>query len=955
MKARFVVAMLAIAIFCVSALAQENTADGWMKKGYELMGNGSYEEATKAMQKAVELDPKNATLWDAKAQSLAFAVSFSGNLSEYSESLKAQDKAIELDPKNSTLLVHKGFLIANLADISEPENKSMYEDAIKEFDKAIKLDPQNKDAWNWKGMVLDSRLNRYDEALIAYDKAIEIGGTNASDKALLSRAWGGKGYDMAKLGKYNESFEAFDNATTLNPQNAAFIWYVNATAVNASGMYGEAVKAYDKAIELSKENITAAQAYEGKGMALSKLGKYDDAVIAYGKAIELYTLEPMGARAWFKKGIALEALDRQAEADAAFAKAKELGYETSAKSQTKTSSASVKMLAITAIRTANKDKSVEITNSLTKAQSLKGWTLNINDGRNQSTALPDFTLGPDKRINIHFGKGISNGTDIFLNSAVILNDTAGNVTLKNETGKSMASLEYRVEPDGSVTGLMVAEGEFTYPRSGSNEVKMVVREAGTGPYVTERTEYEPEAVRSNNSSAAEENTADTANTTDVADTADDWFKQGRELIGNGSKEEGMQALDKALQLYNNSIRQNPKDTDALLGKAGVLTMIEFSKSGPMLNGSAPLAAYDDVLKIDPENFDALIGKGFLLFEMGFTQKDRYNESLNTLDRALQIDPGDPLAWNFKGSVLMSMGKHNESLEAYDRAIENIGSFKVRVFPGPDNKTEELSGLWLSRGVTLQLTGRIDDSLKAFNESIRIDPGNYDAWMFKGQSLDRMGRYNDSANAFENASKALQPVPRASVSSIAYAWISKADVLMKSGRYKEAKAIYDKTVELNYSANDSIDTFYLASAWQGEGRVLAKLGEYNKSLNAFNKSIVLGSSNAFEAWIAEGDTLRDMGQYNETLKAYDKAIETSPSNYSKIKAWIGKGEAFDKMSRHDEAAAAYREAINDCDESLKLYSLDGEVWYYKGTALKALGRQAEADAANARAKELGYNG
>ncbi len=101
MKLKFAIAMLAIATLCASAMAQENTANGWLKKGYELMGNGSYEEATKAMQKAVELDPENATLWDAKAQSLAFAVSFSGNLSEYNESLKAQDKAIELDPKNS--------------------------------------------------------------------------------------------------------------------------------------------------------------------------------------------------------------------------------------------------------------------------------------------------------------------------------------------------------------------------------------------------------------------------------------------------------------------------------------------------------------------------------------------------------------------------------------------------------------------------------------------------------------------------------------------------------------------------------------------------------------------------------------------------------------------------------------------------------------------------------------
>lgn len=293
-KARFAIVLITLAALCTIALAQENTVNGWLKKGYELMGNGSYEEAAKAIQKSIDLSPSptNATLWDAKASSLALAASLSGNRSEYNESLKAQDKAIELDPKNSTLLVHKGFLIANLADVFGHQNENIYEDAVKEFDKAILLDPQNKDAWNWKGMVLDSRLNRYDKALTAYDKAIEIGGTNASDNVLLSNAWMAKGGALVKLGRYNESFDAFNISIELNPQNAATVWYQKGVALNASGRYNDAAKAYDKEVEISEDKgINAALAYEGKGAALFKIGKDDDAVIAYDRAIELFPLE----------------------------------------------------------------------------------------------------------------------------------------------------------------------------------------------------------------------------------------------------------------------------------------------------------------------------------------------------------------------------------------------------------------------------------------------------------------------------------------------------------------------------------------------------------------------------------------------------------------------------------------------------------------------------------------
>jgi Flp pilus assembly protein TadD len=62
-----------------------------------------------------------------------------------------------------------------------------------------------------------------------------------------------------------------------------------------------------------------------KGNALLyKQGKYDEAIKAYNKAIEI---NPKYAKAWNNKGIALNKLGRTAEANAAKTKAKELGYK----------------------------------------------------------------------------------------------------------------------------------------------------------------------------------------------------------------------------------------------------------------------------------------------------------------------------------------------------------------------------------------------------------------------------------------------------------------------------------------------------------------------------------------------------------------------------------------------------------------------------------------------------
>ena len=53
-----------------------------------------------------------------------------------------------------------------------------YDEAIKAYDKEIEINPQNSSAWNNKGLALD-HLNKLDEAIIAYEKAIEINPDNS--------------------------------------------------------------------------------------------------------------------------------------------------------------------------------------------------------------------------------------------------------------------------------------------------------------------------------------------------------------------------------------------------------------------------------------------------------------------------------------------------------------------------------------------------------------------------------------------------------------------------------------------------------------------------------------------------------------------------------------------------------------------------------------------------------
>jgi len=98
-----------------------------------------------------------------------------------------------------------------------------------------------------------------------------------------------------------------------------------------------------------------------------------------------------------------------------------------------------------------------------------------------------------------------------------------------------------------------------------------------------------------------------------------------------------------------------------------------------------------------------------------------------------------------------------------------------------------------------------------------------------------------------------------------------------------------------------------------------------------------------AWINKGIALDGQGRYDEAIKAYDKAIGLDRHD---AKTWNNKGATFAKQGKYDDALQHFEFAIQlDPDYSM--------AWGNRGTALEKLGRTAEAQAAFAKAKELGY--
>jgi tetratricopeptide (TPR) repeat protein len=73
-----------------------------------------------------------------------------------------------------------------------------------------------------------------------------------------------------------------------------------------------------------------------------------------------------------------------------------------------------------------------------------------------------------------------------------------------------------------------------------------------------------------------------------------------------------------------------------------------------------------VLDIDPKNAKAYIAKFLIYYNQ---HKD--DEALIALDKALELNPSDPIAWRDKGIFLIDTGNKEAAIGCFKEAIQQV--------------------------------------------------------------------------------------------------------------------------------------------------------------------------------------------------------------------------------------------------------------------------------------------
>jgi tetratricopeptide (TPR) repeat protein len=127
---------------------------------------------------------------------------------------------------------------------------------------------------------------------------------------------------------------------------------------------------------------------------------------------------------------------------------------------------------------------------------------------------------------------------------------------------------------------------------------------------------------------------------------------------------------------------------------------------------------------------------------------------------------------------------NVSLSLVTAAL--ICTLMVPVCAGANETSTE----WFMKGLDLYNQDKIDESLQAYNRALELDPNDYEAWNNKGIDEGLLGKYDDALVSFKNAV--------AINASYAEAWYNMGVIYDYKKYYATAIQAYKRATQLNPS-------------------------------------------------------------------------------------------------------------------------------------------------------------
>ncbi|MEX2308735.1 MAG: tetratricopeptide repeat protein [Pirellulales bacterium] len=360
------------------------------------------------------------------------------------------------------------------------------------------------------------------------------------------------------------------------------------------------------------------------------------------------------------------------------------------------------------------------------------------------------------------------------------------------------------------------------------------------------------------------------------------------LIARGQMYLEMNAPDQALTDFEAAVKLQRSNLEAQfgLGKSQILL-------GNYPAGIGPLTR---VIEADPKNAEAYRLRG-----SGQAGVFKFNDAINDLQLAINVNPQDYEAYFTLGIVYLRTEDYERSVEELGKAIENYK---------PKSGQEDQPFL---QGYLTRSTVYVELGKASKDEAARKA-----AYQGAVDEAERLLKQLDEKNPYTAAARAAGLHARGVGERML-------------GQIGKAIQTFSEAIQLNSE---------LAETYYRRGICFHRIGEDKMAISDFVESANINFEDP-RANLWEGYTYAKLGDYHEAIRAYGNAIAVSdrytPAYMNRALAYMALGE--------------YQKAIDDFDDAIRLEPATADYYFKRGVAYERLGDNEKASASFASAIEF----
>jgi tetratricopeptide (TPR) repeat protein len=323
----------------------------------------------------------------------------------------------------------------------------------------------------------------------------------------------------------------------------------------------------------------------------------------------------------------------------------------------------------------------------------------------------------------------------------------------------------------------------------------------------------------------------------------------------------------ALRSAEDALRAVPASAPAFHAKA--LALLDLGKPREALD------AYERALAEDPDNSEYWHNKAIILIQHLGEKEPAMRAMLRSLQLVLAKDPQDANAWTTLGTLYVDMGKPDEALASYDKAITAEPGFANAHF---------------NKGNLLSRQNRLDKAAESYRAAVGYDENHVGAWFSLYVVHHRSRQWEAALDALERFAK-LQPENPAGP-------LARAEVLEQCGRGEDAKRVLERALEagmndpriqekLAWHCLDSDPGRAVELARQVVransravrvlGAALVRNGDWKEGLRYLKESMAAGQAGAVSDWLFAAIALRHLDKRDQARKLYDKSVKWIEAN------------------------------------------------------------------------------